>query len=82
MVVFDTAWFKILCESMCESVGVVHRSRGGWDRGVAMVRWDSFRGDFLYGGWGRGIVFQYMENFNRCISATFKFLVIFYKCIC
>ncbi len=54
---------------------MVHRSRGGWGRGVALVRRVSFRGDFRYGGWGRGIVFQYVGNFNHGISAKFKFRV-------
>ena len=57
---------------MCETVGVVHRSRGGWGRGVALVRRVSFRGDFRYGGWRRGIVFRYAGNFDRGISAKFK----------
>ena len=52
---------------------MVHRSRGGWGRGVALVQRVSFRGDFRYGGWGRGIIFQYVGNFDRGISAKFKF---------
>ena len=35
----------------------------------------SFRVDFRYGGWGRGIVFQYVGNFDRGISAKFKFQI-------
>ena len=75
MAVFDVARFKILCESTCETVGVVHRSRGGWGRGVALGPRFGFRVDFRYGGWGHGVVFRYVGNFNRGISTRFKFRV-------
>ena len=54
---------------------MVHQSRGGWGRGVGLVRRVSFWWDFRYGGWRRGIVFLYVGNFVRGIFAKFKFRV-------
>ena len=36
MMVFGPDWDYILCVSMCETVGKVHRSRGGWIQGVTV----------------------------------------------
>ncbi len=61
--------------SVCGAVGVVHRSRGGWGRGVVVVRRVSFREDFRYVGWGRSAFFLYVINFDRGVSAKFIFQV-------
>ncbi len=46
----------ILFMAVCGTVGVGHRSRGGWGRGVAGVRGGDFLGDFRDVGWGRSIM--------------------------
>jgi len=60
---------------VCGAVGVVHRSRGGWGRGVAVVRRVSFMGDFRYVGWGRSVFFRYVINFYQGVLSKFKFQV-------
>ncbi len=54
---------------------MVHRSRGGWDRGVAIVRRVGFQLDFRYVGWGRSIFPRYVIDIDRGVSAKFKFQV-------
>ena len=60
---------------MCGVVGVVHRSRGGWDRGVVVVRRVGFRLDFRYVEWGRSVFSRYVIDIDRGVSAKFKFQV-------
>ena len=64
-----------MCESVCGTVGVVHPSRGGWGRGVAVVRGVNFLWDFQYVGWGRDIFFRYVIAFDRGDSTKFRFQV-------
>jgi len=59
----------ILLMAMCGAVGVGHRSRGGWSRGVASVRGGNFIGDFRDVGRGRGMVSRYVTAFYRGGSA-------------
>ncbi len=40
----------MLFASVREAIGVVHRSRGGWCRGVAGIRSGIFLGGFWYVG--------------------------------
>ena len=71
MMVVVAASIYILFESVCGTVWMVHRSRGGWGRGVAVVRRVSFLGEFRYVGWGRSTFLPYVINFDRGVSATF-----------
>ena len=61
--------------SVCESVGEVHRSRGGWVRGVPLVPEVNFQRYFRYVGWSRGMFFRYVFGFDRIIPAKFRFQV-------
>ena len=63
----------ILFMAVCGTVGVGHRSRGDWCRGVAGVRRGDFLGDFRYVGWGRGIFYRYVIVLYRGGSAKFTF---------
>jgi len=65
----------ILCLAMCGTVGVEHRLRGGWARGVDGVRGGDFRVDFRDVGWGRNMILRYVIAFYRVGSAKFKFQV-------
>ena len=65
----------ILFMAVCGTVGVGHRSRGGWSRGVAGVRGGDFLGDFRDVGWGRSMISRYVIAFYRGGSAKFKFQV-------
>ena len=64
-----------MCVSVCETVGEVHRSRGGWVRGVTVVPWVNFQRCFWYVGWGRSMFARYVFSFDRGDSAEFKFQV-------
>ena len=57
------------------TVGVVHRSRGGWVRGVTVVPEVNFQWDFRYVGWSRGMFSRYVSSFDRIVSAKFRFQV-------
>ena len=61
--------------SVCGTIGVVHRSRGGWLRGIAGIRRVDFWEDFRYVGWGRSAFFRYVVNFDRGVFAKFSFQV-------
>ena len=61
--------------AVCGTVGVVHRSRGGWVRGVTVVPEVYFQWDFRYVGWGRGACFRYVSSCDRRVSAKFRFPV-------
>ena len=67
VVVFVTVSVYIVFVTVCETVGVVHRSRVGWCRGFASVRRDIFLGAFRYVGWGRSIFYRYVGIFNRSV---------------
>jgi len=60
---------------VCGAVGVVHRSRVGWCRGVTGIRGGIFLGDFRYVGWDRIICRRYVRMFYRGVFARFKFQV-------
>ena len=60
-------------ESVCGTVGVVHRSRGSWGRRVTVVRMVSFRRDFRYVGWGHDIFFSVRDWF---CSGRFRLIYI------
>ena len=62
----------ILFMAVCGTVGVGHRSRGGWSRGVSGVRGGEFLEDFRDVGWGRRMIFRYVNAFHRGGSAIFK----------
>ncbi len=55
------------------TVGLVHRSRSGWGRGVAAVRMVGALGDFRYVGWGREIFSRYVNHSDRDFSANLDF---------
>ena len=61
--------------SVCESVGEVHRSRGGWVRGVTVVSEVNFLWDFSFVGWSRDMCFRYVNNFYRIIPVKFTFQI-------
>ena len=50
----------ILYVAVCMTVGVVHRSRVGWFRGIAGSRRGIFLGVFRYVGWNRSIFYLYV----------------------
>ena len=75
VVVVVAASVYILFVAVCGAVGVAHRSRGGWCRGVADVRRGDFLGNFRYVGWGRSIFSQYVIISYRGVSAKLKFQV-------
>ena len=75
MMVVVAASVYILFVAMCGTIGVVHRSSGGWCRGVVGVRRVDFLGDFRYVGWGRSIFSRCVIIFDRGVSAKFKFQV-------
>ena len=54
----------ILFVAVCDTVGVVHRSRVVWCRGVVGIRRGIFLGVFRYVGWGRIIFYRYVSIFN------------------
>jgi hypothetical protein len=64
MVIFATSVY-ILFVAVCGTVGVLHRSRVGWWRGVAGIRRGIFLGAFRCVGWGRSIFYRYVSIFNR-----------------
>ena len=66
----DIVWVAV-----CGAVGMVHRSRGGWCRGVARIRRGDFLGDFRYVGWGRSAFFRYRIICDRGVAAKFIFKV-------
>ena len=61
--------------SVYGTVGVVHRSRGGWCRGVAGIWSGVFLGHFRYVGWGRSFYFRYGIYSDRGVSVKFIFYV-------
>ena len=65
----------ILFASVRGTVGVVHRSRVGWCRGVAGIRRGHFLGGFRYVGWDRSEFYRYVSVFDRGVFAGFKFQV-------
>jgi len=65
----------ILYVAVCGTVGVGHRLRGGWSRGVTVFPGVNFQRGFRYVGWGRGMFSRYVINFDRVISAKFIFQV-------
>jgi len=75
MMVVVAASILILFASVCGTVGVAHRSRGGWGQGVAGVRGGNFLGDFQDVGWGRGVFAPYVIVLDRGVSAKFNFQV-------
>ncbi len=64
----------ILYVSGYGTVGLMHRSRSGWGRGVAVVRMVRAMGDFRYVGWSRDIFSRYVF-FHRGVFAKFRFQV-------
>ena len=54
---------------------MVHRSRGGSDRGVVVVWRVGFRMDFRYVGWGRSVFYRYVIIFSRSIVVKYTFQV-------
>ena len=65
----------LLFVSVRGTVGVVHRSRGGWCRGVDVVRRGDFLGDFRYVGWVHNIFSRYVIVLYRGVHPKFKFQV-------
>ena len=65
----------ILIVAVCGTVGVMHRSRVGWCRGVVGIRRGIFLGVFRYVGWSRSIFGRYLSIFNRSVVVLFKFQV-------
>ena len=57
----------ILFVAVCGTVGVEHRSRVGWWRGVAGDRRGIFLGVFRYDGWNRIILCRYVSIFIRIV---------------
>ena len=54
---------------------MVHRSCGGWVRGVTVVPGVNFQRGFRYVGWGRVMFSRHVINFDRIVSAEFRFRV-------
>ena len=75
MVVVVAASVYVLFVAVCGTVGVVHRSRGGWCRGVADVLQGNFLGDFRYVGWVHRIFSRYVIVLYRGVYAKFTFQV-------
>jgi hypothetical protein len=75
VVVVVAASVYMLFVAVCGAVGVVYRSRGGWCRGVVVVRWGYFLGDFRYVGWAHNIISRYVIVLYRGVYAKFKFQV-------
>ena len=65
----------IFIQAVCGTVGVGHRLRGGWSRGVSGVRGGAFLENFRDVGWVRGVVSLYVIVLYRGVSAKFKFQV-------
>ncbi len=62
----------MLFSSVREAVGVVHRSRSGWCRGVAGIRRGSFLGGIRYVGRDYRIFCRYGSVLNWVIFVEFK----------
>jgi hypothetical protein len=75
VVVVVTASVYILFVAVCGTVGVVHRSRGGWCRGVVVARRGDFLGDFRYVSWVYIIFSRYVIVLYRGVHPKFKFQV-------
>ena len=73
--IFVASSSYILFMAVCGTVGVGHRSRGGWSREVSSVRGGEFLGDFRNVGWGRRMISRYVSAFIRGGSTRFKFQV-------
>ena len=54
---------------------MVHRSRGGWVRRVAVIPGVNFQWGFRCVGWDRGMFSRYGINFDRIVSAKLGFQV-------
>ena len=65
IVVADSVY--VLFVAVCGAVGVVHRSRVGWCRGVAGVLRGDFLGVFRHVGWGRILFYRYVSIFCRSV---------------
>jgi hypothetical protein len=65
----------ILFVAVYGTVGVVHRSRVGWWRGVAGVRRGILLGFFRYVSWNRIRYYRYVSSFDRVIVVKLKFRV-------
>ena len=65
----------ILFASVRGTVGVLHRSRVGWCRGVAEIRRGVFPENVRYVGLGRSIFYRYVSIFDRGVFVEFKFQV-------
>ena len=50
----------ILCLAVCGTVGVGHRSCGGWSRGVDGVRRADFLVNFRDVGWGHSMISRHV----------------------
>ena len=61
--------------AVCETVGGVHRSRGGWCRGVAKILSVTFLWSFRVVGWDRRVFYRYGSVFFRGGIVRFKFQV-------
>jgi len=61
--------------AVCGTVGVGHRSRGGWGLGVVGFRGGGFVVDFRNVRWGRSMIPRYVMAFYRVGYAKFKFQV-------
>ena len=74
MVVVGESYF-ILFAAVWGAVGVAHRSRGGWCRGVAGIRNVTFFVSFRYVGWDRRVFCRYGSFVYRGSYVEFKFQV-------
>ena len=63
----------ILFMVVCGTVGVGHRSRGGWSRGVANARGGDFLGDFRDVGWGHIMVSRHVIAFIGVVPLNINF---------
>ena len=65
----------IFCVAVCGTVGVGHRSRVGWGRGVDGVRGGDFLMVFRNDGWGCSMISRYVMAFYRVGYTKLKFQV-------
>ena len=63
----------VLFVAVCGTVGVVHRSRVVWCRGVDGVWRGDFLGVFRYVGWGHIIFIRYVSFFSVAFSFNLSF---------